>query len=120
MQGLIGGWVACSSFATCNIGKCQGGCRFGHGAPGSGDDGEQVVLSGRDGGGGSLGFCIASLQEALHRFDSPEIFNTDQGSPFTSQAFIAILKAHPIRIRIDGRGRAADNIFVDEDLRLPA
>lgn len=60
-----------------------------------------------------VGFCIDRLQEALHRFDTPEIFNTDQGSQFTSQAFIAILKAHPIRISRDGRGRAADNIFVE-------
>ncbi len=59
-----------------------------------------------------VGFCIDSLQEALRRFGVPEIFNTDQGSQFTSEAFIAVLKAHPIRISMDGRGRAADNIFV--------
>ena len=60
-----------------------------------------------------VGFCVDSLQEALRRFGVPEIFNTDQGSQFTSQAFIAVLKAHPIRISMDGRGRAADNIFVE-------
>jgi len=52
-----------------------------------------------------VGFCIESLQEALRRFGVPEIFNTDQGSQFTSQAFIDVLKAHPIRISMDGRGR---------------
>lgn len=60
-----------------------------------------------------VGFCVDSLQEALRRFSTPEIFNTDQGSPFTSQAFIAVLKAHSIRISMDGRGCAADNIFVE-------
>lgn len=60
-----------------------------------------------------MGFCIESLQEALRRFGVPEIFNTDQGSQFTSEAFITVLKAHPIRISRDGRGRAADNIFVE-------
>ena len=60
-----------------------------------------------------VGFCVDSLQEALRRFGVPEIFNTDQGSPFTSEAFIAVLKALPIRISMDGRGCAADNIFVE-------
>ena len=60
-----------------------------------------------------VGFCVESLQEALRRFGVPEIFNTDQGSQFTSQAFVDVLKAHPIRISMDGRGRAADNIFVE-------
>ena len=60
-----------------------------------------------------VGFCIDSLQEALRRFGVPEIFNTDQGAQFTSHAFIDALKAHRIRISMDGRGRAADNIFVE-------
>jgi putative transposase len=60
-----------------------------------------------------VGFCVDSLQEALRRFGVPEIFNTDQGSQFTSEAFIAVLTALPIRISMDGRGRAADNIFVE-------
>jgi putative transposase len=60
-----------------------------------------------------VGFCVDGLQEALRRFGVPEIFNTDQGAQFTSHAFIDALKAHPIRISMDGRGRAADNIFVE-------
>ena len=60
-----------------------------------------------------VGFCEDSLQEALRRYGVPEIFNTDQGAQFTSHAFINALKAHPIRISMDGRGRAADNIFVE-------
>lgn len=59
------------------------------------------------------GFCVDCLQEALRRFGVPEIFNTDQGVQFTSHDFIDALKAHPIRISMDGRGRAADNIFVE-------
>lgn len=43
----------------------------------------------------------------------PEIFNTDQGSQYTAKAFIDLLKVHPIRISMDGRGRALDNVFVE-------
>ena len=60
-----------------------------------------------------VGFCVDGLQEALRRFGVPEIFNTDQGAQFTSHAFIDALKAHPIRTSMDGRGRAADHIFVE-------
>jgi putative transposase len=59
------------------------------------------------------GFCVDCLHEALRRFGVPEIFNTDQGAQFTSHDFINALKAHPLRISMDGRGRAADNIFVE-------
>jgi len=59
------------------------------------------------------GFCVACLQEAVRRFGTPEIFNTDQGAQFTSHDFIDVLRAHPIRISRDGRGRAADHIFVE-------
>ena len=59
------------------------------------------------------GFCVDCLDEALRRFGVPEIFNTDQGAQFTSHDFITVLQAHPLRISMDGRGRAADNIFVE-------
>jgi putative transposase len=59
------------------------------------------------------GFCVDCLQEAFRRFGIPEIFNTDQGAQFTSHDFIDTLKIHPIQISMDGRGRAADNIFVE-------
>ena len=58
-------------------------------------------------------FCVDCLEEALHHFGTPEIFNTDQGSQFTSEAFTEVLKRRGIRISMDGRGRAADNIFVE-------
>lgn len=58
-------------------------------------------------------FCIASLTEALERFGQPEIFNTDQGSQFTSEKFIQVLEQRGIKISMDGRGRALDNIFVE-------
>jgi len=60
------------------------------------------------------GFCIDCLNEALLAYGTPEIFNTDQGSQFTSDDFTGALKVHEsIRISMDGRGRALDNIFVE-------
>ena len=58
-------------------------------------------------------FCTQALQEALDRYGSPEIFNTDQGAQFTSIAFTQILKDRGIAISMDGRGRCQDNIFVE-------
>ena len=58
-------------------------------------------------------FCVEALREALE-YGTPEIFNTDQGSQFTSDDFIKVLKERPeIKISMDGRGRALDNIFVE-------
>ena len=57
-------------------------------------------------------FCLAALERALMR-GQPEIFNTDQGSQFTSQSFTGRLLASGIQISMDGRGRALDNIFVE-------
>jgi putative transposase len=59
-----------------------------------------------------LSFCVEALEQALGQ-GCPEIFNTDQGVQFTSQAFTARLKQGGIRIRMDGRGRALDNVFVE-------
>ena len=53
-------------------------------------------------------FCVAALEEALARYGRPEIFNTDQGSQFTSLAFTDVLKAAGVRISMDGRGRWMD------------
>jgi putative transposase len=61
----------------------------------------------------SADFCVEALEEAIGRFGVPEIFNTDQGSQFTSMAFISVLKAHGIRISMDGKGRWRDNVFVE-------
>lgn len=57
-------------------------------------------------------FCIEALHQAL-QFAKPTIFNTDQGSQFTSPAYTAILEEAEIKISMDGRGRALDNIFVE-------
>lgn len=57
-------------------------------------------------------FCIKALQNAL-KVATPEIFNTDQGSQFTSDAFTGILKDAGVKISMDGRGRALDNVFVE-------
>jgi putative transposase len=58
-------------------------------------------------------FCVDALEDALRRFGSPEIFNTDQGSQFTSTDFTGVLKAHGIKISMDGKGRCMDNIFIE-------
>ncbi len=58
-------------------------------------------------------FCVEALQEALSRYGKPEIFNTDQGAQFTSTRFTQVLKDHGIGIRMDGRGRCQDNVFVE-------
>ena len=58
-------------------------------------------------------FCVEALDEALARHDAPEIFNTDQGSQFTSMAFTARLRAAGVCISMDGRGRFMDNIFIE-------
>ncbi len=60
-----------------------------------------------------VAFCLEALDEALARFGKPEIFNTDQGSQFTSAAFTGRLEAAGIRITMDGRGRWLDNVFVE-------
>ncbi len=59
------------------------------------------------------GFCVDCLEQALHSHGTPEIFNTDQGSQFTSAAFTGVLLKKGIAISMDGRGRALDNIFVE-------
>jgi putative transposase len=58
-------------------------------------------------------FCIAALQEALVRYGTPEIFNSDQGCQFTCEEFISVLQNHQIKISMDGKGRALDNVFVE-------
>jgi putative transposase len=58
-------------------------------------------------------FCIDCLEQSLRKYGTPDIFNTDQGSQFTSNAFTDLLKLHGIKISMDGRGRALDNIFVE-------
>jgi len=58
-------------------------------------------------------FCVDALEEALQRHGTPEIFNTDQGVQFTSEAFTSVLKEHGIRISMDGKGCYHDNIFVE-------
>src|SRR5919112_1208549 len=59
------------------------------------------------------GFCIEAVEEALARHGTPEIFNTDQGSQFTSAAFTGMLQDQAIRISMDGRGAWRDNVFVE-------
>lgn len=61
----------------------------------------------------SVGFCIEALEAALKKWGQPAIFNTDQGSQFTSKKFLCLLKEKDIQISMDGKGRALDNVFVE-------
>jgi len=58
-------------------------------------------------------FCVSALEEAIASYGIPGIFTTDQGSQFTSDAFVSVLEGHGIRISMDGVNRALDNIFVE-------
>ena len=58
-------------------------------------------------------FCVEALQKALQRYGTPEIFNTDQGSQFTSDDFTGILQKRGISISMDGKGRWMDNVFIE-------
>jgi putative transposase len=60
-----------------------------------------------------VSFCIEALEEALSKNEKPEIFNTDQGSQFTSEVFTGRLKEEGIKISMDGKGRWRDNVFVE-------
>lgn len=71
------------------------------------------VLSWRLSNSMDASFCVDCLQEAITHFGKPDIFNSDQGSQFTSDAFTGVLIENGITISMDGRGRALDNIFVE-------
>ena len=71
------------------------------------------VLSWRVSNTMDVEFCVEALQEALARFGRPEIFNSDQGSQFTSSAFTGVLQQAGVRISMDGRGRWMDNVFIE-------
>ncbi|MEO7862089.1 MAG: IS3 family transposase, partial [Nitrospirales bacterium] len=58
-------------------------------------------------------FCLEAVQDAVSRYGPPEIFNTDQGGQFTSQAFTGLLLTHGLQISMDGRGGWRDNVFVE-------
>ncbi len=58
-------------------------------------------------------FCIAAVAEAMERFGAPDIFNTDQGSQFTSPRFVSLLQEGGIQVSMDGRGRWMENVFIE-------
>ena len=60
----------------------------------------------------STAFCVSALEKAL-TISQPEVFNTDQGAQYTSEAFTGRLKADGVRISMDGRGRVYDNVFAE-------
>ena len=58
-------------------------------------------------------FCVEALEEAIAKYGKPEIFNTDQGSQFTSEAFTGVLIRNGVAISMDGKGSWRDNVFVE-------
>ena len=58
-------------------------------------------------------WCVEAVNAAIHKYGKPEIFNTDQGSQFTSELFTGNLESNDIKISMDGKGRAIDNIFIE-------
>ena len=72
----------------------------------------RYVLSWRLSNTLDAGFCVEALQEALKK-GKPEIFNTDQGSQFTSEAFTGLLRQYGVRISMDGKGSYNDNLFIE-------
>ncbi len=73
----------------------------------------RTVLSWRLSNTMDSSFCVEALEEALANYGKPEIFNTDQGSQFTSLEFTEVLKEAGVRISMDGRGRWMDNVFIE-------
>jgi putative transposase len=73
----------------------------------------RAVLSWRLSNTMDCGFCVEALEEALLKYGRPEIFNTDQGSQFTSGEFTEVLKVAGVRISMDGKGRWMDNVFIE-------
>lgn len=71
------------------------------------------VLSWRVSNTMDVAFCLEALEEALAQFGKPEIFNTDQGSQFTSPQFAGVLQDAGVQISMDGRGRWMDNVFIE-------
>ena len=73
----------------------------------------RAVLSWRLSNSLETGFCVEALEEALEKYGAPEIFNTDQGSQFTSCDFTAVLEDAGVKISMDGKGRWLDNVFIE-------
>lgn len=73
----------------------------------------RAVLSWRLSNTMDADFCVAALEEAMNRYGVPEIFNTDQGSQFTSLEFTQALKDAGVAISMDGKGRWMDNVFIE-------
>jgi len=71
------------------------------------------VLSFRVSNAMATDFCVEALHEALTRYGSPEIFNTDQGAQFSAEDFTKVLLAKGVRVSMDGKGRWIDNVFVE-------
>jgi len=77
------------------------------------DWGTRRVLSWRLSNTLTADFCVEALEEAIGRYGCPQIVNTDQGSQFTSAAFVELVHSHGIRLSMDGKGAWKDNVFIE-------
>ena len=76
--------------------------------------GQAILTITRQGTGNSYDYCVEAFEQALRvAGKAPEIFNTDQGSQFTSEAWIAVLESAGVRVSMDGKGRRMDNVFIE-------
>jgi putative transposase len=77
------------------------------------DRASRMVLSWRLSNTLDGAFCVDARKEALSTHDCPDIFNTDQGSQFTSEAFTGVLRSYGVSLSMDGKGRWMDNVFIE-------
>jgi putative transposase len=114
MLDLMSEWVDANvgqaGLGASHAGSCRGGLTRSR-YPGSAKSSR--MLAGRTPNTLDTSFCIEALQEALSSFGTPEIFNTDQGAQFTSEAFTSVLRGRGVKISMDGKGRCLDNVFVE-------
>ena len=73
----------------------------------------RIVLSWRVSNTFDSDICIGAVTEAISKYGPPQIFNTDQGTQFTSRAFTGLLQANGIQVSMDGRSRCMDDIFIE-------
>lgn len=73
----------------------------------------RMILSWRLSNTLSVDFCLEVVEEAFEKYGKPDIFNTDQGSQYTSNLFIDLLQKNEVKISMDGKGRATDNIYIE-------
>jgi len=73
----------------------------------------RFVLSWRISNTLSSDFCLEVVEEAFSKYGKPQVFNTDQGSQYTSKEFVSLIQGHDVKFSMDGKGRALDNVYIE-------